>query len=347
MTSRKDIEYDVALSYAGEDRDYVEKVASSLREKGVRVFYDEYERVMLWGKNLYEHLQDVYENKARFTVAFISSHYVKKPWANHEMQSAQARAFRENQEYILPVRFDETEIPGLLKTVAYISLKDLASDELAELIREKLSQTHKGKEPPDGNGTSIPPPDPPKTGPFFRPRLSWIHVNSPSLERVAKLVRFLLHIYLVGFVAYIGLKLLTTFIDDMELGDVWSTFFDPHFLRSFIVALFGYALFKLMEAELLNRQIFLSLLLGFALLALAFLSCALVLFVTEWQPAHIGVIGVVSIVFLILFLNYSNIFFYLRKRSYGDAVLEFLVAIIFLVMYFMIVLEPVRRFMNE
>ena len=35
-----DYRYDVCLSFAGEDRDYVDKVAEELRAAGVRVFYD-------------------------------------------------------------------------------------------------------------------------------------------------------------------------------------------------------------------------------------------------------------------------------------------------------------------
>ena len=36
------IEYDVALSFAGEDRAHAEALASSLRDNGARVFYDEF-----------------------------------------------------------------------------------------------------------------------------------------------------------------------------------------------------------------------------------------------------------------------------------------------------------------
>ena len=44
MESQRDIkltEYDVCLSFAGDDRVYVSKVASELKKNGVRVFYDE------------------------------------------------------------------------------------------------------------------------------------------------------------------------------------------------------------------------------------------------------------------------------------------------------------------
>ncbi len=133
-------EYDVALSFAGENRAYVEEVANSLKTKGVKVFYDMFEEANLWGKNLYEYLSEIYQNKARYTVMFISGFYNQKLWTNHERVSMQARAFQESREYILPVRFDNTEIPGILKTVGYINLKDRSPEELAILIEKKLKK---------------------------------------------------------------------------------------------------------------------------------------------------------------------------------------------------------------
>lgn len=136
-------EYDIALSFAGEDRAYVEEVATSLKERGVRVFYDVFEEANLWGKNLYEYLSDIYQNKARYTVMFISSFYNQKLWTNHERVSMQARAFQESREYILPARFDDTEIPGVLRTIGYISLKSRSPQELAGLIESKLKRDQK------------------------------------------------------------------------------------------------------------------------------------------------------------------------------------------------------------
>lgn len=42
-------DYEVCLSFAGEDRAYVERVAAALGRAQVRVFYDAYEKVELWG----------------------------------------------------------------------------------------------------------------------------------------------------------------------------------------------------------------------------------------------------------------------------------------------------------
>ncbi len=88
--------YHVALSFAGEDRAYVGQVAEALQAEGVDVFYDKFEEADLWGKDLYVHLSDIYQNRAVYTVIFISEAYGKKLWTrvrthNHQMMAA-ARA---------------------------------------------------------------------------------------------------------------------------------------------------------------------------------------------------------------------------------------------------------------
>lgn len=130
--------YDVALSFAGENRDYVEQVATQLKSKGVGVFYDNHQKTSLWGKDLYQHLNIIYKELARCCVIFISEYYPIKLWTKHELKAAQARDFEENIEYILPVRFDNTSIPGLNETIGYIDLRMVTPMELADTIIEKL-----------------------------------------------------------------------------------------------------------------------------------------------------------------------------------------------------------------
>ena len=130
--------YDVGLSFAGEQRKYVEEVADALKSRGVRVFFDDYERDVLWGRDLYAHLSEVYQYMCRFCVIFVSKEYADKVWPNRERQSAQARALEAKQEYILPARFDDTPIPGLLDTVGYIDLNQVSPLQLSEMITTKL-----------------------------------------------------------------------------------------------------------------------------------------------------------------------------------------------------------------
>lgn len=134
-------EFDVALSFAGEDRRHAKELADLLKSGGYTVFYDEYEQAELWGKNLYDHLSSVYKDKAHFCVMFLSQNYARKLWTRHERESAQARAFEESREYILPVRLDDTEIPGILPTVGYLDLREVSIEEIYQALRQKLSGT--------------------------------------------------------------------------------------------------------------------------------------------------------------------------------------------------------------
>ncbi|WP_291157195.1 toll/interleukin-1 receptor domain-containing protein [Gemmatimonas sp. UBA7669] len=130
--------YDVALSFAGEDREYVEKVADALREAGVDVFYDRYEQTNLWGKDLAEHFGHVYGQDASFVVMFSSRHYAAKAWPNHEKSHALATHLKGVGGRMLPVRFDDTDIPGVPGTIGYLDLRVLTPEQLAELVRQKI-----------------------------------------------------------------------------------------------------------------------------------------------------------------------------------------------------------------
>ena len=138
--SERHFEYDVGLSFAGEQRWYVGQVAYDLKSRDIRVFFDDDEQESLWGKDLNEHLSEVFQHKCRYCVVFVSKEYGNKMWPNTERRSAQARALKENQEYILPARFDDTEVPGLLNTVHYIDLRETSPSKLGDIIALKLGK---------------------------------------------------------------------------------------------------------------------------------------------------------------------------------------------------------------
>ena len=140
----EDYEFDVALSFAGEDRAHAKLLATALSDRGVRVFYDEFSKATLWGKDLYQHLQKIYKDKAQYCIVFVSENYIKKNWTKHELQQAQARSFQSDREYILPLRLDDTALPGVPPTIGYLDLKTVAIDEVAALLLEKLNLSTDG-----------------------------------------------------------------------------------------------------------------------------------------------------------------------------------------------------------
>src|SRR5262245_32201685 len=141
MEGIKEMEYDVAISFAGEQRKEARDIAEGLKRDGVKVFFDEYEDAELWGKNLYEHLSEVYKDRAQYCIILVSAAYAKKVWPSHERRSAQARALHESQEYILPVRIDDTELPGLLPTISYLDFNRYGAE---GVCRSFLRKTGRG-----------------------------------------------------------------------------------------------------------------------------------------------------------------------------------------------------------
>ena len=132
-------DYAVAISFAGEDRPYAEALAGALTNMGISVFYDDYERSLLWGKDLTTFFAEIYENRARYCVMFLSKHYVAKAYPVLERQHAIARQLRQlGEDYILPVRVDDTELPSLPATIRYEDVRKTTIAELASLLKEKL-----------------------------------------------------------------------------------------------------------------------------------------------------------------------------------------------------------------
>lgn len=134
-------EYDIAFSFAGEDREYVEQVALFLKKKNIAVFYDYFEEENLWGKNLISYLEEIYTHKSKYCVIFISQYYIQKEWTSYESAAAMVRMLDSNlkqKEYLLPVKFDETKVSGVLSTIGFIDGRRKRPDELGKLIIKKL-----------------------------------------------------------------------------------------------------------------------------------------------------------------------------------------------------------------
>jgi len=131
-------EHDIALSFAGEDRDIARRIGEELREAGVRVFYDEFYKPLLWGRNLSEDFRHRYGRSSRFVVPLISRHYAVKDWTDFEFMIARQEARQREQEFILPVRLDDTVLVGLRTDVAYLDFRHEGVDGVVSTVLEKL-----------------------------------------------------------------------------------------------------------------------------------------------------------------------------------------------------------------
>jgi hypothetical protein len=133
--------FDVALSFAGTERKDAERLATLVREAGFSVFYDGFYPEDLWGKDLVETFHQIYSKRAGYCVIFVSEEYNQRAWTIHERRSAQERMLKEKgAEYILPVKTNAVELPGMPSTIGYVSLKELGIEKIAELLIKKLKK---------------------------------------------------------------------------------------------------------------------------------------------------------------------------------------------------------------
>jgi hypothetical protein len=130
--------FDVAISFAGTEREHAQKLAELVSSAGFSVFYDEFHREFLWGKDLVITFDEIFRKRARYCVIFVSKTYKERVWTTHEIRSAQARALNEKgRDYILPIKVDDTELDGLLPTIGYLPL-EIGVDKISEILINKL-----------------------------------------------------------------------------------------------------------------------------------------------------------------------------------------------------------------
>ncbi len=132
--------YDIAISFAGEQRSLAESFARSLDASGYSVFYDQFEQAELWGRDLSITLGDVYANQARHCLVIVSKEYIEKAWTNLERQNAISRFMKDRSDYILCLRIDDVALPGLPDVVGYITLSDVGYAEAYKLLLRKLGR---------------------------------------------------------------------------------------------------------------------------------------------------------------------------------------------------------------
>ena len=135
-------QFDVALSFPGEARSYVEGVAAGL-ERLVgpdRYFYDENYVSQLARPSLDLLLQQIYGARSKLVVVFVGGHYQQKDWCGIEWRAIrQIISDRREGGRVMFVRLDPGEVEGVFANDGYIDASRFSSDQVAAMIVERLS----------------------------------------------------------------------------------------------------------------------------------------------------------------------------------------------------------------
>lgn len=137
MTKR----FRVALSFAGEKRDFVEQVAGILARRfdEAAVLYDRYHAAEFSRGDLAFYLPDLYENQADLVVAVLCPGYDPKEWCGLEWNTIFGLLKKRRTEEVMLTRFGLVEGRGLRGLAGYTDLDDLTPEQAATLILERLA----------------------------------------------------------------------------------------------------------------------------------------------------------------------------------------------------------------
>ena len=132
--------FKVALSFPGESRDYVGKVAEELNHRLPKgsVFYDREFTAQLARPNLDTLLQGVYGKQADLVVVFLSSDYDKKEWCGLEWRAIREIIKRRDDHTVMFMRFDDATVPGVMSLDGYVDLRHHTPTEAEEFILERV-----------------------------------------------------------------------------------------------------------------------------------------------------------------------------------------------------------------
>jgi len=144
-------EYDVALSFASEDKSTAEELTDLLATRDITVFRDEYAGSGSPGTDVIDHLVNLYARKARYCVLLVSRHYPLQSWTEAERTSAQEMALRDAEEYILPLQLDDVDTPGINTAKGYRDMRADSLENVVELLEEKLAASRSRSGPPQSH----------------------------------------------------------------------------------------------------------------------------------------------------------------------------------------------------
>ncbi len=116
--SQKPRRFSVALSFPGEHRGIVKRVAGLLQPKLGRdkVFYDKNYEAELARPNLDVYLQSIYRDESELLVVFLCADYERKDWCRLEWRAIRDLIKNRRPDDVMLFRFDQTEIPGVFSS---------------------------------------------------------------------------------------------------------------------------------------------------------------------------------------------------------------------------------------
>ncbi|MFT3911063.1 MAG: TIR domain-containing protein [Ferruginibacter sp.] len=135
--------YDVAISFAEEDRNAALALALALEIKGINnVYYYPLHYESTWGENIKEKLQEIYSLEARYAIVLLSRKYFAKEFAAIELDAIKKRMkLNTSVVYMLPLLLDNLNDEVIKEYAEFGYLEwEFNAKEIAETIVKLLGK---------------------------------------------------------------------------------------------------------------------------------------------------------------------------------------------------------------
>jgi len=136
--------FDIAFSFPGDARGLVEPIVQELTKKlkPHALFYDFNYQSQLARPSLDILLQDIYGNRSKLIVVFLSGDYERKKWCGVEFRAIRQVIMDQKFDKVMLIKVDDEPVSGIFSTDGYIDSRRYTPDQIAQFIIER-SEHHK------------------------------------------------------------------------------------------------------------------------------------------------------------------------------------------------------------
>lgn len=131
--SEEEFEFDFAISFAGENRDFAKVIVNLLTVLDCTVFYDEYFEANFLGKAWSKQFSEIFGKRSRFVICLLDKYHKDKIWPTFERECFTPRV---EDAAVIPVYLDDSLFVGIPKDIIGIDYKNKDKSDEAKITDE-------------------------------------------------------------------------------------------------------------------------------------------------------------------------------------------------------------------
>lgn len=128
-----DYEFDLAISFAGENRDLAQFMTEQFTELDISVFYDRHYEDNYLGELWDDRFQSVFGKRSRLVVALLDKRHREKIWPTFERDCFRERV---GNDEVIPIFLDRTVFAGIPQSL--VSIHFPRPEELSDEVKDRI-----------------------------------------------------------------------------------------------------------------------------------------------------------------------------------------------------------------